>query len=125
MVDYNSARSVLRKKLRKSIDSTELLLASKNPGSIYDEHDVSEITIGKLKLQLALNSILMEEAKDDGEKKKLEEKRKELQDALNQELQDDADLLNIIVEYLTLRGKEDVARRFEILKYIRQSEIGS
>lgn len=118
-----SVRSILKKKLRRSIDSSELLLASKRSDSIYDVHDISEITIKKLKLQLELNSLLLQEAKDNGEKKKLEEERKELQDALILELEDGVEILTTIVASLRLDGSDDIARQFEILSYVRESEL--
>jgi hypothetical protein len=119
----DGVRSILKKKLRRSIDYSELLLASKRSDSIYDAHDVSEITIRKLKLQLELNSLLLEETKDNGEKKRLEEERKRLQAMLALELEEGIDILTTVAVGLRLDGKEDVARQFEILRAVRESEL--
>jgi hypothetical protein len=123
MIDQDAVRSAFKRKLIRSIDATELLLLSKNSYTVYDAHDISETTIRKLKLQLELNSILLEEAKDNGEKKKLKEERKELQDDLAMELEEGLDILNAVSTSLRLGGREDLAREFEILRDVRESEL--
>jgi biopolymer transport protein ExbB/TolQ len=122
MMNDDALRSVLKRKMRRLIDSSELLLASSKPHTLYDAHDISEITIRKLKLQLELNSLLLEEVKNNGDKKKLEEERKELQDALATELENGLEILNTIVASLRLDGKTDKARQLEILRDVRESE---
>jgi hypothetical protein len=114
--------SVMKKKLKRFIAYSELMLAARNPSTLYDAYDMSEITIRKLKFQLELNSILLEEAKN-SEKKKLEDERKELQDNLILELMDDVELISTIAANLRLDGKDEIARQFEILRDIRESEL--
>jgi hypothetical protein len=123
MTNKDAVRSALKRKLTRAIDATELLLLSKRPDTIYDSHDISETTITKLKLQLELNSILLDEAKGNEEKKKLKEEREELQDDLAVELEDGLDILNTISTSLRLSGKQDLARQFEILRDVRESEL--
>lgn len=123
MMDEDSERAVLKRKLRRSIDYSDLLLALKKPSTIYEAHDISEITIRKLKLQLLLNSLLLEEAKDKGEKKKLGEERKELQDELIVEFEEGIDILATLAANMRMDGKEDIARQFEILRNVRESEL--
>lgn len=123
MIDKGAVRSALKRKLTRAIDATELLLLSKKPDTIYDAHDISETTITKLKLQLELNSVLLDEAKDNEGKKKLKEEREELQDDLAAELEDGLDILNTISTSLRLAGKQDLARQFEILRDVRESEL--
>ncbi len=122
-MDEDSERAVLKRKLRRSIDYSDLLLALKKPSTIYEAHDISEITIRKLKLQLLLNSLLLEEAKDKGEKKKLGEERKELQDELIVEFEEGIDILATLAANMRMDGKEDIARQFEILRNVRESEL--
>ncbi|NYZ75758.1 hypothetical protein H0N98_00725 [Candidatus Micrarchaeota archaeon] len=116
-------RSVMKKKLRRFIDYTKLMLAARNPSTLYDAHEISEITIRKLKFELELNSILLEEAKNNGEKEKLDEERKELRDTLALELADGVEILSTIAANLRLDGREELARQFEILRDIRESEL--
>jgi hypothetical protein len=123
MIDYDSIRSIMKKKLRSSIEYTTLLLASKRSYSIFDYHDISEITIRKLKLQLELNSLLLKDERNNGDKKKLEEERKELQDVLVLEIQNGVEILNTLVASLRMDGKDDTARQFEILRDVRESEL--
>lgn len=121
-MDEASIRSIVKKKLRRSINYSDLLVASLIPHTIYDAHDISEVKIRKLKLQLELNSVLLQEADGDG-KKRLEEERKNLQDALALELEDGVEILNTVASNLRLKGREETARQFEILRDIRQSEL--
>jgi len=116
-------RSVMKKKLRRSIDYSRLMLAARTPLSLYDEHEISEMTITKLKLELELNSILIEEANNNGEKKRLDEERGELLGSLALELADGLEILNTIASNLRLEGREEIARKFEILRDIRESEL--
>ena len=122
MINQDAARSVLKRKLTRAIDAVELLLISRTPDTIYDAHDISETTITKIKLQLELNSLLLEEAKDK-EEKKLTEERKELKDDLAVELEDGLDILNTISTSLRLGGNGDLAMEFEILRDVRESEL--
>jgi hypothetical protein len=119
----DAARSVMKKKLKRLINYSKLMLASRSPSTLYDAYDISEITIRKLKFQLELNSILLEEAENNGDKEKLEDERKELQDDLALELINDVELLSTIAANLRLGDREDIARQFEILRDIRQSEL--
>lgn len=122
-MDEVSMRAVLKRKLRRSINYSDLLLASLAPHTIYNAYDISEITIRKLKLKLELNSILLQDAVDKDEKKKLEEDRNDLQEALAIELEEGIEILDTVASSLRLDGKDDIARQFEILKYIRESEL--
>jgi len=123
MEHEDAVHSVMKKKLNRLINYSKLMLASRSPSTIYDAYDLSEITIRKLKFQLELNSILLEEAENNGDKEKLEDERKELQDDLALELINDVELLSTIAANLRLGDREDIARQFEILRDIRQSEL--
>ena len=122
-MNKESLRIVLKRKLRKLIRETELLLSSRKSYTLSEASEISERTLEKIKLQLKLNSLMLEDAKSDEERKELEEEGKELQAALTAELMNGLEVLNSLIESFRRGGMEDRAEELEILRDVRESEL--
>ncbi|MCX6775924.1 MAG: hypothetical protein NT130_03700 [Candidatus Micrarchaeota archaeon] len=122
MVNEEAKRIVIERKLRRLIRTSNVLLL-RIPRNLVDYHEVSELKIQKIKFQLMLNSLLAEEAKGDGEKKKLEDERKALQASLADELKNGVGLIDWLKESMRQRGMNDRAEELEILRDVRESEL--
>ena len=122
MVNQEAARIVLKRKLKRLIRTSDLLLL-KTPRNLVDYHEVSELKIQKIKFQLKLNSLLAEEANDGAERKKLDDERKALQASLTDELKNGVEIMDWLSANLKQRGIKDMAEDLEILRDVRQNEL--
>jgi len=122
MVNEEARRIVLKRKLRRLIRDAEILLLYA-PHTLAEHHEASELKIEKIKFQLELNSLLYDEAKDAGERKRIEEEKKALQASLADELQNGLELIGWLVEDFKRYGMNDRAEELEILRDVRESEL--
>ena len=122
MVNEEARRIVLKRKLRRLIRDAEILLLYA-PHTLAEHHEASELEIEKIKFQLELNSLLYDEAKDAGERKRIEEEKKALQASLADELQNGLELIGWLVEDFKRYGMNDRAEELEILRDVRESEL--
>ena len=122
MVNQEAARIVLKRKLRRLIRTSDLLLL-KIPRNLVDYHESSELKIQKIKFQLKLNSLLAEEANDGVEKKKLDDERKALQTSLADELKNGVEIIDWFRANLKQRGIKDMVEELEILRDVRENEL--
>lgn len=123
MISEEAVRNIMKKKLRRLIRDDEYLLAFRRPLTGSDAYELSETAIEKLKLQLELNSLMLEDAKNDGEKKKLLEEKKDLKNALALELRDGVEILEGLIANLRKTGAMDSADELEVIMDVRRSEL--
>ena len=123
MLKKETVRTIMERKLRRLIRNTEFLISLRTYATLPEAHELSETVLSKLKLQLKLNSFMLEDARSDQEKKKLEDERKELQAALAAELENGLGILASIITNLKMRDMEEKAEELEILKDVRESEL--
>ncbi|MEM3555908.1 MAG: hypothetical protein QXF56_04290 [Candidatus Micrarchaeia archaeon] len=116
-------RKLMKRKLRKLIRNTDMLLFFKTPSSPAEAFEISELRLNKLKFQLQLNSLLLEETKDGEERKKLEEERKKLQNMLADELRNGIEILDILIPDFKQLGLNDKADELLVLRAARESEL--
>jgi len=122
MVNEEAKRIVLKRKLRRLIRTTEMLLLN-TPHILVEYHETSEMKIKKIKFQLELNSLLYEEANDADEKKKLEEEKKALELSLADELKNGLEIMDWLIEDVKRYGMNNRAEELEILRDVRESEL--
>jgi len=112
----------MKRKLRKLIRNTDFLLFLKRPTNAAEAYEISELRMDKLKLQLRLNSLMLEEA-DGEERKKLEEERKRLQASLADELRNGIEILDTVIPTLKQAGLEERMQELLILRNLRENEL--
>jgi hypothetical protein len=118
-----AVRKIMKRKLRKLIRNTDFLLLFKTPLTPEEAYEMSELRMDKLKLQLQLNSLLLEETKDGEERKKLEEERKRLQSMLVDELRNGIEILDVLIPNFKQLGLDEKAEELLVLRAARESEL--
>lgn len=123
MISDDVARSIQKRKLRRLIGQTEFLLSLRRPFNLSEAHEISELNVEKIKFQLELNSLMLQDADDSDERRTLEEERKELQSSLADELKNGLEILDTLMNNLRDKGVYDKAEELEILRDVRESEL--
>ena len=123
MISDEAIRSIQKRKLRRLIGEVDFLISLKRPSSLSEAHYISEMNLEKIKFQLELNSIMLQDADGTDERKQLEGERTELQESLAEELRNGLEILDNLVDNLRDIGMYDKAEELEILKDVRESEL--
>lgn len=123
MPNEQALRKVMKRKIKKSIREIDSILFFMRPTTPSEAYEMSELRTNKLKFQLQLNSLMLEEAVNDGERKQLEEERKRLQASLADELRNGLELLDVLIPHFTQLGLKDKAEELALLRGVRESEL--
>ena len=123
MISDEAMHSIQKRKLRKLIGEVDFLISLKRPSSLSEAHYISEMNLERIKFQLELNSLMLQDADGSDERKQLEEKRNELQESFAAELRNGLEILDTLVDNLRDIGMYDKAEELEILRDVRESEL--
>jgi len=123
MISEEAIRNIQKRKLRRLIGETEFLLSLRRPSTLSEAHDISEMTLEKIKFQLELNYLMLQDVDGTDDRKQLEEERKELQESLAAELSNGLEILDSLMDNLRDIGSYDKAEELEILRDVRESEL--
>jgi len=123
MISDEAVRNIQKRKLRRIIGETDFIISLRRPYTLSEAHEISELKLEKIKFQLELNYLMLQDVDGSDERKQLEEERKELQESLAAELSNGLEILETLTNNLRDMGAYDKAEELEILRDVRESEL--
>ncbi|QLJ52221.1 MAG: hypothetical protein Sv326_0046 [Candidatus Fermentimicrarchaeum limneticum] len=124
MISDEAIHSIQKRKLRRLIGEVDFLISMRRPSTLSEAHEISEMRLEKIKFQLELNSLMLQDADGTDERKELEEERNKLQESFAAELRNGVEIIDTLVDNLRDIGMYDKAEELEILRDVRESELG-